>query len=276
MENLYTYFPIAPLNFYIHQMWLAKDYHPTYAQERILPHGSMELLFDLTQRPVTMYYPHDGYRPHTFTGPVLSGGFSDFFGVDTSRAGDYLAVWFKPGAAGAFFGLSALEIHNQHVPLDCVWGPPAIDLYHQLLAATSPMECFRLLEKALLDHFLYENRRHQAVNFALNAFHQWPQPFTIRSVTEQIGLSPTRFIHLFKQEIGITPKVYCRVLRFQEVLRHIVTASTPNWAGLALECGYFDQAHLINDFQALAGISPTQYHTNDPDHRSNIPFSLPS
>jgi AraC-like DNA-binding protein len=273
MPTLHLHTPCPILKPYIHQMWLAQGYHPAHHQERILPHGSMELLFDLTEQAITLRYLRDGYQAHHFNEPVLSGGFSHFFVVDTHRPGDYLSVWFKAGAAQLFFGIPAQELHNRHWPLSLLWGGSAFDLYHQVLAAPSLLARFAVLEAALVARLgQVDQPRHPAVSFALSAFQQVPHPFTISQITQQLSLSPTRFIEVFRQSVGISPKRYGRVVRFQAALRQIARAKSLNWASLAVECGYFDQAHLINEFQALAGLSPTQYRPSDPDHHSNIAF----
>ncbi|MGH9573217.1 MAG: helix-turn-helix domain-containing protein [Candidatus Acidiferrales bacterium] len=82
-----------------------------------------------------------------------------------------------------------------------------------------------------------------------------------------------RFIDLFAQNIGLTPKLLCRILRFQHARRlaenrdrrrGALTASYRegaelDWAEVAIECGYYDQSHLIRDFQNLSGLSPSEY-----------------
>ena len=74
-----------------------------------------------------------------------------------------------------------------------------------------------------------------------------------------VGLSQRRFITIFKQEVGITPKLFSRVRRFQRALVLSRRSAAPKWSALALECGYFDQSHMIRDFLAFSGFSPTEY-----------------
>ena len=81
---------------------------------------------------------------------------------------------------------------------------------------------------------------------------------TISGVTDQIGLSPQRFIQMFRDETGFTPKVFCRIRRFQQALDRMQGRKNVEWARVALDCGYFDQAHLINDFRSITGYSPTE------------------
>ena len=75
----------------------------------------------------------------------------------------------------------------------------------------------------------------------------------------EIGLSHTRFIRLFREAVGLTPKLFCRIQRFRAVVERTAGAVAIDWARVAATCGYFDQAHLIRDFQAFSGTSPAAY-----------------
>jgi AraC-like DNA-binding protein len=61
---------------------------------------------------------------------------------------------------------------------------------------------------------------------------------------------------VFHEEVGLAPKQFARVRRFQWALRWLRKGPRVNWAWLAVECGYYDQAHLIKDFQTFAGVCP--------------------
>ena len=77
-----------------------------------------------------------------------------------------------------------------------------------------------------------------------------PHATTVAGVSDQIGLSPKRFIQAFRDETGFTPKVFCRIRRFQQALDLMEGRKSVEWVEVALDCGYFDQAHFIHDFRA--------------------------
>ncbi|MGH9633175.1 MAG: helix-turn-helix domain-containing protein [Bryobacteraceae bacterium] len=99
------------------------------------------------------------------------------------------------------------------------------------------------------------------VSLALREFHAVPHAVTIAEVTHKTGLSPRRFAQLFRENVGVTPKLYCRIRRFQEAIRQIRMGAEVRWADVALDCGYFDQAHFVNEFRSFSGIKPTTYRT---------------
>lgn len=272
MMNLTTYKPSAPLSHFVNEFWLCEDYLPAHAKERILPGGVMELVFLLSGTPPDIYYGANLDAVQPFRGALVAGARSEYFVIDTARPATVLGVYFKPGVSLPFFKVPARELHNLHVPLDTLWGLRGNDLYCQLLEARTSAQRFRILENALLAQLRNTVERHRAVDFALAAFNQGLASASVAQVTDQIGLSATRFIQVFGEEIGLTPKLYRRVLRFQEALRSITQQPTRNWTDIALSCGYFDQSHFINDFQAFAGISPSLYFPPEPEHPGNLGF----
>jgi transcriptional regulator GlxA family with amidase domain len=100
---------------------------------------------------------------------------------------------------------------------------------------------------------------HYAVSIALDAFAQTEARVLVRDIAGSIGLSQRQFIQVFTNEIGMTPKLFCRVQRFQRVLALVRQNAAPDWARLAMDCGYFDQSHMIRDFLAFSGFSPSDY-----------------
>jgi AraC-like DNA-binding protein len=89
-------------------------------------------------------------------------------------------------------------------------------------------------------------------------------------MTKHTGLSHKWLIELFRAQVGLTPKLYCRLRRFETALTLIGQQKEPNWARLALRCGYFDQAHFNRDFRALSGLCPTEYLANRTEQENHV------
>jgi len=73
------------------------------------------------------------------------------------------------------------------------------------------------------------------------------------------GLSARQLRRLFVEEIGLSPKHFCRVIRFRHSVSRLADSPRGDWAQVALDCGYYDQAHFINEFRELSGFSPGEY-----------------
>ena len=114
--------------------------------------------------------------------------------------------------------------------------------------------------------------RHPAVGFALREFQGAAGVRTVADVSGKIGLSSRRFIQVFTDEVGLTPKLFCRVRRFQEAVQRIGTGQCVNRASVALDCGYFDQAHFIHDFRAFSGLNPSAYAAQRTEHLNHVPI----
>jgi AraC-like DNA-binding protein len=255
-------------------MWFGDDYIVPHSLERVLPTGEMALIINLYENRTRVYDANDPRKFKTFEGSIVVGAYSAFTVIDTDEQRATAGVTFRPGGAFPFLGLPAGELQDSNASLSDLWGRRAAsDLREQLLAACSPQAKFKILERTFLGRInsLLEPT-HSAVSFAVENFRQRPQR-PISSVTDQIGLSDRRFIQLFSQQVGLTPKLFCRVQRFQQVLRNITTlaaGSVIDWPQIALTCGYFDQAHFIHDFRAFSGINPTTYLANKTQFQNHV------
>lgn len=264
---LQTYIPVKPLSDYVEMFWYWKDYHPPHPRERILPMGCMEITISLSDVPFQI----TAEQKHSIHGAMVGGAHSKPFIIDTSQTVTLLSVWFKPGGANLFFGVPSSELLNMHLPLETLWRSDADTLYDRLREAQSPNQCFQILENALLWRLQHASPRHRAVSYALTIFRSDPQNTKIKDVVDRIALSPTRFIHVFREDVGMTPKQFCRIQRFQGVLKVVASKKEVDWVDVALSCGYYDQSHFINDFRRLAGISPTAYMPQSYEHNTNLP-----
>ena len=95
---------------------------------------------------------------------------------------------------------------------------------------------------------------------------------TVKEVSRRTGMSQRRFIQHFREAVGLTPKLFCRILRYQEVIRLVGSEKRVEWAEVALRCGYFGQAHFVHDFRAFSGTTPTNYLAHGGEHPNPVPL----
>ena len=254
-----TQSPRPPLDTFIEWLWFHEGLNCDHSLQRVLPDGSMELIFNL--RDETRHvFDRVTHRPSkSYQRSWLSGVHSEFIVIDTAPEASMIGAHFRPGGAAAFLRLPPNELRNAVVDLEALWNAAAGTLRDQLLEAPTPAAKFRLLEDALLACRRAERAGHPAVNYALRCFMTEPHSITVGRVTGEIGLSPRRFIQLFNEQVGMTPKLFCRVRRFQKVVAEIHARKRIDWADVAAGCGYYDQAHFIHDFQEFCGLNPTEY-----------------
>jgi AraC-like DNA-binding protein len=266
-----TYIPQPPLSEFVELFWLSEGAPLTHSKERLLPTGTMELVINLRKDPLRVYESQNPEHFEGFQGAVVCGAHSEFFVIDSAQQASLVGVHFKPGGAFPFFGLPANELQNMHAGLESLWGAQAAVIREQLLEAGTAEARFCILERAFRARVHGPLARHPAVAFALKEFQDEPSR-RMSSVTGQIGLSTRRFIQIFSEEVGLPPKQFCRIQRFQSVLRRVRDRPQIDWADLALACGYFDQAHFIHDFRAFCGLSPTSYLAQRGEHFNHVPI----
>ncbi len=252
--------PRGALSEFVELFWLYDVYAVPHAKERLLPGATTELVIDL--RPAA----------RGSAAAVVAGPRSEYFVLDTSEEASLLGVHFKPGGAFPFFGVPAGELHNLEVSLDVLWGSKAAELRERVLAAPTPDAKFDLLERALLDA-AGTLARHRAVAFALRELSAVPQARSISDVTDAVGMSQRCFIERFRHEVGMTPKLFSRVQRFQQVVKTVHPLRKVDWADIAAACGYFDQAHFIHDFRAFSGFTPAAYLALKDKHQNHVPLA---
>ena len=250
--------PDRPLGDFIERLWLLSD-APSHFKERIAPSSTFDLVINLHENEVRIYDPAKPERCKRFSGAVVSGTHSGPFVIDPRELVSVIGVHFRPGGAFPFLGPPASELADAHVDLEALWGNSAIELRERLCVAKTPTERFNLLEKALLAHLCRPLELHYAVRFALDTFGRADSGLAIRDVARDAGLSQRRFIQLFTREVGLSPKLFCRVRRFRQALETVRQVTAPNWAQVAVDCGYYDQSHLIHDFRFFSSLSPTEY-----------------
>jgi methylphosphotriester-DNA--protein-cysteine methyltransferase len=132
---------------------------------------------------------------------------------------------------------------------------------------------FAVLERALMAQLVRGLELHPAIEFARGHICRAPQVATVSGVMESIGLSQRRFIELFREQVGLTPKAFCRVRRFQRVLEAVHRRKSVDWAQVALDGGYYDQAHFIHDFQGFSGLTPAAYLALATEHLNHVPMA---
>lgn len=249
--------PARPLGDFIHNFWHCVDV-PSDPRVRVLPSGTIELVVNLSEDEVRTYDSAQPDRYRRFPGIVVSGTYAGALDLDPMQHATIMGIHFRPGGAFPFFGAAVAEFANSHVALEALWGRPATELRERLCSAATPQKRFQILEEALNSRLRWLSE-HPAVSLALDIFGPAGIGDSVRAVAERVGLSQRRFIQIFTAQVGLTPKLFCRVLRFQHVREVVNQTATLNWSQVALACGYSDQSHLIHDFQEFSGLSPTDY-----------------
>jgi len=238
--------PAAPLSSFVESLWCSDGCAGGSHRERVLPNGRFQIVIDLSSGP----------------GAVI-GMRSRCIVIEPGAIAPVVGVVFRPGGARGFFQTAASDFYNQIVPLDGAWGRGLPELRERLREEVNETVKLRLLETALREIVWRSSdgrfALHESVRYALSQFRRVPHIRTVADVSRGAALSRRRLGQLFREQIGMTPKLYCRLTRFRKVVRQLAAGGSINWAGLALAGGYVDQAHLAHEFRDFSGLSPSAY-----------------
>jgi AraC-like DNA-binding protein len=249
-----TRHPGPPLDDFVEYCWSLSD-APPHMRECVVPSGTIELVVNLEQDVFRIFDPGASVEARRLPGAMVSGCYSQSFGIDTRDHAAILGVHFRPGGAAALLGAPPGELSDLHVALEDLWGDRAKELRDRLCAARSTSDQFRILEQALIGRLPDRPRGRSDIAIALRELGR--PGVAVGRVAEELQLSQRRFIEVFTREVGMTPKRFARVRRFQRALSLAMTSPSRPWAQLAVECGYYDQAHLCREWGELTTLSPT-------------------
>jgi AraC-like DNA-binding protein len=186
---------------------------------------------------------------------------------------DLIGVTFHPGGFAPFACDAADLFSNRNVSLSDVWGTKAGRLRERLFEAPSACAKLEILEDFLVESFAARLTCNAIVDFALTRFAQTSLVSTVNEVALETGWSVRRFSQIFREQVGVTPKTWCRIQRFQRAVRQLYAGAEIPWAEMAVECGYYDQSHFANEFRAFSGIDATTYSARRTEWANHIPVA---
>lgn len=248
---IYREYPPHPaLSAHVDCMWTARvlTVAPGRAHtHRVLPDNCVDILWQ------------DGGQPAFAVGMM-----SKTVHVTSAGPVSTVAVRFKPGAAAAFLATPLHALTDQRADIDLLWGRSAADRLADALWTRELSDRERL---ALIETQLLERLREAAplaaggalISRAVGLIDSSAGGVRIDDLAAQLGVSRQHLAAQFRTWVGLSPKLYARICRFRRATAALKASPAPDWAGLALDCGYFDQSHLIHDFQEFAGSAPERF-----------------
>ncbi len=193
---------------------------------------------------------------HTsFTGGLSDGPtYTEHAGVQHG-----MQVELTPPAARALLGLPLRELTNRVVALEEVLGPGARRLVERLHDEPTWAARFRVLDRELGRRLETARAVPPPVMAAWEQLRESHGRAEIGALARELGYSRRRLSARFADELGLPPKTFARVLRFERAVARLGRDNGARFAEIAQDCGYYDQAHLNRDFREFAGTSPSSY-----------------
>jgi AraC-like DNA-binding protein len=261
--------PMAALEPYVQQSFICsfngRYCPPDFASLKSIPHGSSRIA--LVKHGFGFEGRHQGY--HLFIeGPSQN---LTSLNTDTSDWNQVVGVEIKPGALKTLTGIAGDDLKEAIIPLEMFWGSQADQILNQLEDCDESSQQLALLEEQL---FLKIQKNPSKDHFVLEAtkyIERHKGQSTLKSFLSQTGYSRSQVFRKFEESMGLSPKSYAQVVRFKNLLMDSITLLKPDWARLASEYGYYDQAHLAHDFYKVTGKYPESFHKEFLKNGSFIP-----
>jgi len=212
----------------------------------------------------------DSYLSETLPFPsvhvVFEGDQARVNGIPTRRfartlrgRGGVFGVKFLPGAFAPFFARPIHELTDRVLPFTRVFGAEARALESELAVLSDDAERARAFEAFLTPRLPEPSAERERVTAIVQLALTSPSLRGVAQLASATQLPVRTLQRLFRRYLGVTPKwLLCR-FRMQEAAQRVAAGDRPDWAALALELGYFDQAHFARDFKAQLGKTPREY-----------------
>jgi AraC-like DNA-binding protein len=237
-----------------------------------LPDGAIELIIDLDSRPKKIFESETSDRFRHCRKGWISGERTHYLVIGTENAA-MVGIRFRPGGAYPFFRFPISELSEAVTELDLIWGGLLSEIRDQLLELTTPEQRLLTLESFLLRQAKRSLEPDRAISYAVSRLQQSPQFLAIRDLANMIGITQKHLISQFERIVGLRPKSFARVCKFQQVVNLIEQQKEIDWVRLANDCGYYDQAHFIKEFQAFSGLNPSSYVHQRGDYVNFLPIN---
>ncbi|MBL7698941.1 MAG: helix-turn-helix transcriptional regulator [Chitinophagaceae bacterium] len=216
-------------------------------------------MIDLTDYPKYIYDNLTLKEIQACRNVWFSGIRTKYITIPSGRDSEMFIINFHKGMAYPFVDMPMHELTDYVVDGDVVMSNEILDLRDALLNLKVTKEKFFFAEKHLLKRFASRLIVNPFVTYSVKLIHQFPHRLSINHLSSKVGFSQKHFIDIFKDHVGLTPKSFLKVIRFQKAVTEIEFGKKVNWASIALDAGYYDQAHFINDFRDFSGFTPRQY-----------------
>jgi len=225
---------------------------------RFYPNGRLDLIFNFGSR-ISRF---DDRKEIRTEGSYVVGAQTRPVVIGAAGGSKFLSVSFKAGVAFPFLHLRFSEITNCALPLSCVWNQSRAEEWEDRLSELRDWpERIAWLNLHLIREFLPAAA---VPNVSVSAVHLMEQQkgiVAIERICNELSITRQQLARKFDEQVGVSPKMLARIIRFRYVLDNCRLA---HWGSLACDAGYYDQAHLIADFKEFTGLTPRQFVSNFP------------
>ncbi|MBP2629941.1 MAG: helix-turn-helix protein [Firmicutes bacterium] len=245
--------PNQYLRQYISRYWLWED-----EQElpKLLPGTGTELIFHYHKPPVLL--TPSGEKTLLPCCHIISPRYGFYPLKPTNRIG-FIAVRFRAGAFRHFCNEASNDLIDSFIDIKTLWGRKGFEFEQLIIEARTLEERIRIIEIFLMGFLEKYHRSEHWVDLAVkNLLYQY-NTIKLKDISHELFISDRQFQRKLKESVGVSPKTFQRIARFESVLKNLLLRKNKHYLDLALENGYYDQSHFIKEFRNNVGEYPSAF-----------------
>ena len=244
---------------------------------RALPNGMVEMFLHLKGSKVHVINKYSRSSYSCFLAGIFALDYPVKFQISTTEnCFKGVSITFTSRGVNKLLGVHLNELTNCIIDLKSFWKEQSDPLMHQIIHSTNDQEIIRILNNFFLSKLNENNRVDQKeIHWILRILEGKPGKATVEDMASYFDLSYKSLYRKFHAHLGLCPKTYMKILRFNRACRMLNNDPEVNWSELVYRCGYYDQAHFINEFKTLMKESPYHFLSMTKGHfYLNRPFSF--
>lgn len=250
--------PHPDLTAFIECYWMMYSDDPNPVMEKIIPDGFTELIFnyrDVYKSKISGIWQLQSPN-------LLAGQLRTYFYLQNTGTTGSIAIKLKPAALTQIFGLNMEEYLDKIVDLD-TFSNTALDELQKKISVLCSIDYSKRKPavKQVLDDFfsrMITSATENPLQIPLRLIFSTNGMVSVSEMATAAGISERQLERLFKRYIGLSPKYYARIIRFNYIFQ-LIQGNQSTWADIVYQSGYYDQSHFIRNFKAFTGEDPSSY-----------------
>jgi len=237
---------------YVRELMGYVERSPGLLRRREFPGPQIVVIFDLGP---TLRLRDPAGRAMRFPGGFVAGLDDGYTITEHDGFQTGIQLDLTPLGARRIFGLPMSELARRIVSLEDL----ASRRLGQRLGELHDWDArFDVLESAFCRRLADGDDANRIIDWAVGRIEAAAGAVDMAELADELGYSQKHVIHLFHEHVGVPPKLYARIVRFDRLMRFLKTGGRGTWADLALRFGYYDQAHLVREVRQFTGVPPTE------------------
>lgn len=263
--------PPLQLSSYISFFWVlesgADEINPK--KFKTVPDGLPGLIYQQPENGV--FYQEGEKLPSMF----LYGQSTRPANIHISGSFRAMGIYFYPHALQSVFGIAAKELTDNSIDMVDLAGGQGIPMLEQFGECISIESKLKILTSFISKQVDRNNKRETALlPYVVSKIIQSKGIVSIKDLRLEVGLTERTFERKFLQSVGIPPRLFARICRFQAALNQLRHADFDKLSDLAYEHDYADQSHFIRVFREFTGFSPFEYRQHSQEQAANFPHIM--